>query len=72
MCYIIGTSATNWHIDKFCMDVWPWFQKSPARKEDFEHIVDELNDSIENSMLYFSSTRRILLGKVIERVLSEW
>jgi hypothetical protein len=49
------------------MDIWSWFQKSPARQEDFENIVDELNDAIEKSMLYFSSTRWVLLGKVIDR-----
>ena len=66
-----GTNEADWHVENFCMDVWSWFRKSPARQEDFETIVDEINDSIEKSMLYFSSTRWILLGKVIERVLSE-
>ena len=53
------------------MDIWSWFQKSPARQEDFENIADELNEIIEKSVLYFSSTLWILLGKVIERVLSK-
>jgi hypothetical protein len=71
VCYFIGTSESNWHVENFCMDIRSWFQKSPARQEDFENIVVELNDSIEKSMLYFSCTRWILLGKVIERVLSK-
>ena len=53
------------------MHVWSWFQKSPARQEDFENIVNELNDTTEKSMLYFSCTRWVLLGKVIERLLSK-
>ncbi len=67
VCYFKGTTETNWHVENFCMDIWSWFQKSPARQEDFENIVDELNDAIEKSMLYFSSTRWVLLGKVIDR-----
>jgi len=69
--YFIGTSETNWHVENFCMDIWSWFQRSPTCQEDFENIVVEINDSIEKSMSYFSSTRWILLGTVIERVLSK-
>ncbi|CAF0854255.1 unnamed protein product [Adineta steineri] len=67
-----GTTETSWHVENFCMDIWSWFRKSPARHEDFENIVDELNDSIETSMLYFTCTRWILLGKVIERILKQF
>lgn len=71
MLYFIGTNQAKWHVENFCMDIWCWFQKSPARQEDFENIMNEINDSIESSMLYFASTRWVLLGKVIERVLSK-
>ncbi|CAF4493757.1 unnamed protein product, partial [Rotaria sp. Silwood2] len=67
-----GTTETNWHVENFCMNIWSWFQKSPARQEDFENIVDELNESIEKTILYFSSTRWVLLGKVIDRVLKQY
>ncbi|CAF2121122.1 unnamed protein product [Rotaria magnacalcarata] len=66
-----GTTETNWHVENFCMNIWSWFQKSPAREEDFENITDELNDAIEKTILYFSSTRQVLLGKVIDRVFRE-
>ncbi|CAF2032970.1 unnamed protein product [Rotaria magnacalcarata] len=49
-----GTTETNWHVENFCMNIWSWFQKSPARQEDFENITDELNDAIEKTILYFS------------------
>ncbi|CAF4690144.1 unnamed protein product [Rotaria socialis] len=52
-----GTTETIWHVENFCMNIWSWFQKSPARQEDFENIADELNDVIEKPILYFSSTR---------------
>ncbi|CAF4716423.1 unnamed protein product, partial [Rotaria sp. Silwood2] len=26
-----GTTETNWHVENFCMNIWSWFQKSPAR-----------------------------------------
>jgi hypothetical protein len=46
-----------------------WFHHSPARKEDFVKIANDLKDEVEKNILYFVSTRRILLGKVIDRVL---
>ncbi|CAM4988142.1 unnamed protein product [Rotaria socialis] len=49
-----GTTETIWHVENFCMNIWSWFQKSPARQEDFENIADELNDVIEKPILYFS------------------
>ncbi|CAF1665967.1 unnamed protein product [Rotaria magnacalcarata] len=65
-----GTTETNWHVENFCMNIWSWFQKSPAQQEYFENIADELNDAIEKTILYFSSTRWALFGKVIDRVLN--
>ncbi|CAF4651282.1 unnamed protein product, partial [Rotaria socialis] len=67
-----GTTETIWGVENFCMNIWSWFQKSPARQEDFENIADELNDVIEKPILYFSSTRWVLLGKVIDRVLKQY
>ncbi|CAM4913675.1 unnamed protein product [Rotaria socialis] len=67
-----GTTETNWHVENFCMNIWSWFQKSLARQEDFENITNELNDAIEKTILYFSSKRWVLLGKVIDRVLKQY
>ncbi|CAF3588591.1 unnamed protein product [Rotaria socialis] len=67
-----GTTETNWYVENFCMNIWSWFQKSPARQEDFENITNELNDAIEKTILYFSSKRWVLLGKVIDRVLKQY
>ncbi|CAF5215652.1 unnamed protein product [Rotaria magnacalcarata] len=67
-----GTTETNWHVENFCMNIWSWFQKSPAQQEYFENIADELNDAIEKTILYFSSTRWALFGKVIDRVLKQY
>jgi hypothetical protein len=51
------------------MDLWSWFHHSPARREDFVKVVNDLNDTIEKNILYFVCTRWVLLGKVIDRVL---
>ena len=46
-----------------------WFHHSPARKEDFVKIANHLKDEVDKNILYFVSTRWILLGKAIDRVL---
>lgn len=69
--FSIGTKASYWHIENFCIDLWSWFHHSPARKEDFIKISQELNETIENNILYFVCTRWVLLGKVVDRILSE-
>ncbi len=66
---ILGTTTSCWHIEHFCIDIWSWFRHSPARKEDFAKVADELNDTIEKNILYFVCTRWVLLGKVIDRIL---
>ncbi|CAF3857221.1 unnamed protein product [Rotaria sp. Silwood1] len=66
-----GTTVSCWHIQDFCIDLWSWFCRSPARKEDFVKLGEELNEEVEKSILYFVCTRWVLLGKVVDRILSE-
>ncbi|CAF5139890.1 unnamed protein product, partial [Rotaria sp. Silwood1] len=64
-----GTTVSCWHIQDFCIDLWSWFCRSPARKEDFVKLGEELNEEVEKSILYFVCTRWVLLGKVVDRSL---
>ncbi|CAF3819452.1 unnamed protein product, partial [Rotaria sp. Silwood1] len=66
-----GTTVSCWHIQDFCIDLWSWFRRSPARKEDFVKLGEELNEEVEKNILYFVCTRWVLLGKVVDRILSE-
>jgi hypothetical protein len=65
-----GLESSKWHIDTFCLDLYSWFKCSPARKEDFKNVVDEIDSTIEKAILYFAITRWVLLGKVVNRILS--
>ncbi|CAF2101817.1 unnamed protein product [Rotaria magnacalcarata] len=67
-----GTTTSHWYIEDFCIDVWSWFRHSLARKEDFIKISEELNETVEKNILYFVCTRWVLLGKVVNRILTQW
>jgi hypothetical protein len=66
----LGLSSANWHVENICTDIYSWFKQSPARKEDLVDVINEFDDLVEKTLLYFTITRWILLGKVVERVLS--
>ncbi|CAF0875911.1 unnamed protein product [Didymodactylos carnosus] len=65
-------SSTGWHVENICTEIYSWFKRSPARKEDLVRVTNEYNDLVESTLLYFVITRGILLGKVIARVLTLW
>ncbi|CAF2061871.1 unnamed protein product [Rotaria magnacalcarata] len=67
-----GLSSTDWHPQNKCIDIYSWFKQSPARKQDFIDIIDDFNSLMEKTILYFTNTRWVLLGKVINRVLVLW
>lgn len=64
-----GLESAKWQIDIFCLDLYSWFKCSPARQEDFKEVIDDIDATIEKTILYFAITRWILLGKVVNRVL---
>lgn len=68
---LLGLAASNWHVDNICIDVYSWFKKLPARKEDLIDIISEFEDVVEKTLLYFTITRWVLLGKVVARLLSK-
>jgi hypothetical protein len=64
-----GLESSKWYIDNFCLDLYSWFKCSPARKEDFQNVVADIDSTIEKTILYFAITRWVLLGKVVNRIL---
>jgi hypothetical protein len=58
-------------VENICTGIYSWFKQNPARKEDLVDTIDEFDDLVEKTLLYFTITRWVLLGKVIARVLSK-
>ncbi|CAF2889007.1 unnamed protein product [Rotaria sp. Silwood2] len=67
-----GLSSSDWNVQNKCIDMYSWFKQSPARKQDLIDVIDDFNCIMEKSMLYFTNTRWVLLGKVITRILTLW
>ncbi|CAF0979657.1 unnamed protein product [Adineta steineri] len=67
-----GMVSSKWYVDSFCLDLYSWFKCSPARKEDFQNVVDDIDSALEKTILYFCVTRWVLMGKVVDRILIQW
>ncbi|CAF4273778.1 unnamed protein product [Rotaria sp. Silwood2] len=67
-----GILSSKWYVDSFCLDLYSWFKCSPARQEVYKNVSDSIDSVMEKTILYFSITRWILLGKVIDRILNQW
>ena len=59
-------------MENVCTEIYSWFKQSPARKEDLIDTINDFDDLVEKTLLYFTITRWVLLGKVIARILSEF
>ncbi|CAF4497738.1 unnamed protein product, partial [Rotaria sp. Silwood2] len=64
-----GILSSKWYVDSFCLDLYSWFKCSPARQEDYKNVSEDIDSVMEKAILYFSITRWVLLGKVIDRIL---
>ncbi|CAF1382279.1 unnamed protein product [Adineta ricciae] len=64
-----GLSSASWHVENICTEIYSWFKQSPARKEDLVDTINEFNDLMEKTLLYFTITRWVLLGKDTTRIL---
>ncbi|CAF0764829.1 unnamed protein product [Adineta ricciae] len=67
-----GMTSSKWYVDNFCLDLYSWFKCSPARQEDFQSVVDDIDSALEKTILYFCITRWVLMGKVVNRILIQW
>ncbi|CAM4967600.1 unnamed protein product [Rotaria socialis] len=60
-----GLSSTSWYVENVCTDIYSWFKQSPARKEDLADVINDFGDVVEKTLLYFTITRWVLLGKFV-------
>ncbi|CAF1225658.1 unnamed protein product [Rotaria sordida] len=67
-----GIKSTSWFIDESINDIWFWFSRSPARREDFVSVAISINESYSRFVNRFVETRWIEIGTVIERIVDQW
>jgi hypothetical protein len=65
-----GMVVSKWHVDSFYLDLYSWFKCSATRQEDFKNVLEEIDSLLEKTILYFAITRWVLMGKVVNRLLS--
>lgn len=67
-----GFARNDWHIEEILYDVWFFFSRSSARREDYLKVVDTVGSGVGRFMKRFVITRWIEVGPVVERVIEQW
>ncbi|CAF2854754.1 unnamed protein product [Rotaria sp. Silwood2] len=67
-----GFKSTVWFIDESINDIWFWFSRSSARREDFISAANSINETYSRFLSRFVVTRWIEVGPVIERIIDQW
>jgi hypothetical protein len=67
-----GIKSTTWFIDESINDIWFWFSRSSARREDFVSVARSINEYYTRFFSRFVETRWIEIAPVIERVVEQW
>ena len=67
-----GFKSTLWFIDESINDIWFWFSRSSARREDFISAANSINETYSRFLSRFVVTRWIEVGPVIERIIDQW
>ncbi|CAF1602250.1 unnamed protein product [Rotaria sp. Silwood1] len=67
-----GFKSTVWFIDESINDIWFWFSRSSARREDFISAANSINETYSRFLARFVVTRWIEVGPVIERIIDQW
>ena len=71
-CFRKGIKSTLWYIDEAINDIWFWFSRSSARRQDFVSAANSINESYSRFLNRFVDTRWIEIGPVIERIVDIW
>lgn len=53
-------------------DIWFWFSRSSARREDFAAVASDIKETYSRFIQRFVNTRWIEIGPVIERITEKW
>jgi hypothetical protein len=67
-----GIKSTTWFIDEFMNDIWFWFSRSSARREDFVSVARNISECCSRFLNRFVESRWIEIGPIIERVVEQW
>jgi hypothetical protein len=67
-----GFKSTAWFIDESINDIWFWFSRSSARREDYISAANSINEPYSRFLSRFVVTRWIEVGPVIERIVEQW
>jgi hypothetical protein len=67
-----GIKSTSWFIDEAINDIWFWFSRSAARRQDFKFVANSINEIYSRFVNRFVDTRWVEVGPVIERVVDQW
>ncbi len=67
-----GIKSTTWLIDESINDIWFWFSRSSARRQDFISVENDINETYCRFVNRFVLTRWIEIGPVIERLVEQW
>ncbi|CAF3425785.1 unnamed protein product [Rotaria sp. Silwood2] len=67
-----GIKCTVWFIDEALNDMWFWFSRSAARRQDFKIVANNINEIYCRFLNRFVDSRWVEIGPVIERVVDQW
>ena len=67
-----GIKSTTWLIDESINDIWFWFSRSSARRQDYLSVTSSITESYSRFLSRFVQSRWIEVGPVIERVVEQW
>ena len=67
-----GIKSASWSIDESINDIWFWFSRSSARREDFATVASDINETYSRFIKRFVNTRWIEIGSVIDRITEKW
>ena len=67
-----GMTSTEWTIDESINDMWFWFSRSAARREDFVKVANSIVEGYAHFLHRFVCTRWIEIGIVLERIIEQW
>ena len=64
-----GMTSTEWTINKSINDMWFWFSRSAAFREDFVKVASSNVEDYAHFLHRFVCTRWIEIGIMLERII---
>ena len=67
-----GITITEWTIDESINNMWFWFSRSTAHREDFAKVANSIVEGYVHFLHRFVCTHWIEIGVVLERIIKQW